>query len=111
VKICDSCRTSYPGEFTICPKDQTPLHVIGELTAGIVLRGKYELISKLGAGGMGAVYKARHLAFGELRALKIISAHLLADEGFVGRFRSEAIVTRKLQHPEHRARRGPRHHR
>jgi eukaryotic-like serine/threonine-protein kinase len=99
VKICDSCRTSYPGEFTICPKDKTPLHAIGELTAGIVLRGKYELISKLGAGGMGAVYKARHLAFGEMRALKIIGSHLLADEGFVGRFKSEAVVTRKLQHP------------
>jgi serine/threonine-protein kinase len=99
VKICDSCRTSYPHEFTICPKDQTPLHQVGELTPGMVLRGKYELIAKLGAGGMGAVYKARHLAFGELRALKIIGAHLLADEGFVGRFKSEAVVTRKLQHP------------
>jgi serine/threonine-protein kinase len=48
---------------------------------------------------MGAVYKALHLAFGELRALKVIAPELLHDRLFVERFKHEAVITRKLQHP------------
>jgi serine/threonine protein kinase len=48
---------------------------------------------------MGAVYKALHLAFDELRALKVIAPELLTDELFVKRFKHEAVITRKLQHP------------
>jgi serine/threonine-protein kinase len=70
-----------------------------DLAPGAVLRGKYELIQKLGAGGMGAVYKARHLAFGELKAIKVIGHHLTENETFLGRFRSEAVLARRLQHP------------
>jgi serine/threonine-protein kinase len=48
---------------------------------------------------MGAVYKARHLAFDELRALKVMTPELANDELFVKRFKHEAVITRKLQHP------------
>jgi serine/threonine-protein kinase len=99
MKVCDSCRSSYPVEFTTCPKDQTTLRSTTELAAGLVLRNKYELVQKLGAGGMGAVYKARHLAFGEMKALKVIGRHLLEDDAFLSRFRAEAVLARKLQHP------------
>lgn len=86
-------------DYSACPKDQTPLQVVTDLIPGLVLRGKYEIIEKLGAGGMGAVYKARHLAFDELRAIKFVGQHLLSDESALGRFKSEAVVARKLQHP------------
>src|SRR5258706_2314295 len=72
---------------------------ITDLAPGAVLRGKYEVLQKLGAGGMGAVYKARHLAFGELKAIKVIGHHLTENETFLGRFRSEAVLARRLQHP------------
>ena len=98
MKFCDSCRSSYPGDFTVCPKDQATLRSVSELPPGALLRGKYEILKKLGAGGMGAVYKARHLAFDELRALKIIGGHLLENEDFLNRFRAEAVNARKLQH-------------
>ena len=52
---------------------------------------------------MGAVYKALHVAFDEVRALKVISPELAQDDQFVRRFRQEAILTRKLQH-EHAVR-------
>jgi serine/threonine-protein kinase len=48
---------------------------------------------------MGAVYKALHLAFDELRALKVMTPELLSDQLFVRRFKHEAVITRKLQHP------------
>jgi len=48
---------------------------------------------------MASVYKAMHTRFNEVRALKVISPELASDVNFVRRFEQEAIVTRKLQHP------------
>ncbi len=48
---------------------------------------------------MGSVYKALHMAFGEMRALKVIAPELLSDDLFVKRFKHEAVITRRLQHP------------
>ncbi|MGH9601478.1 MAG: serine/threonine protein kinase, partial [Terriglobales bacterium] len=99
MKYCDTCRTTYPNDFSTCPRDQTVLRVTSELVQGMVIREKYEILGKIGAGGMAAVYRAKHLAFNEIRAIKVVSARLLDDETFVKRFKTEAIVTRKLQHP------------
>jgi serine/threonine-protein kinase len=99
VKYCDTCRSAYPNDFNTCPRDQAPLRATADLVPGMVVRGKYEVLEKIGAGGMATVYKVRHLAFGEIRALKVVSAKLCDDEGFLKRFRTEAVVTRRLQHP------------
>lgn len=66
---------------------------------GTLVRGKYRILSKIGQGGMGSVYKALHVNFDELRALKVMSPELLRDELFVRRFKHEAVITRRLQHP------------
>ncbi|MDP9267521.1 MAG: protein kinase [Acidobacteriota bacterium] len=99
MKYCDACNTTYPNEFQTCPKDQTVLRAISELRTGMVIRDKYQILEKIGAGGMAVVYLAKHLAFNELRAIKVVNSRLLDDENFLRRFRSEAIITRKLQHP------------
>ena len=65
---------------------------------GAVVRGKYRVLCKIGQGGMGAVYKAVHVRFEEVRALKVISPELASDPSFVKRFIHEAVITRKLQH-------------
>jgi serine/threonine-protein kinase len=64
-----------------------------------VVRGRYRILSKLGEGGMGAVYKAKHTGFDELRAIKVLNADLMGDEKLRQRFQREAFITRKLQHP------------
>jgi serine/threonine-protein kinase len=99
VKYCDTCRSAYPNDFNTCPRDQAPLRATADLVPGMVVRGKYEVLEKIGAGGMAAVYRVRHLAFGEIRAMKVVAAKLCDDEGFLKRFRTEAVVTRRLQHP------------
>jgi serine/threonine protein kinase len=99
VRYCPSCHSVFPNEFRTCPKDQSDLLTASELQPGMVLRGKYEILGKLGAGGMAAVYRARHLAFSEVRAIKVVNNRLADDEDFLRRFRNEAVVARRLQHP------------
>jgi serine/threonine-protein kinase len=99
MKTCPTCQASYPNTYTVCPADGNPLQEIGTWTEGSVLRGKYRLLAKVGQGGMGSVYKALHLAFDEMRAIKVIAPELLTDELFVKRFKHEAVITRRLQHP------------
>jgi serine/threonine-protein kinase len=99
MKYCDVCHQTYPTEFAVCPRDQNPLRVTTELLQGMVVRGRYEIQKKLGIGGMATVYLAKHKAFNELRALKVVSSRNLEDQNFTRRFKTEAVVTRKLQHP------------
>jgi serine/threonine-protein kinase len=66
---------------------------------GSVVREKYRILGKLGAGGMAVVYKALHLRFNEFRALKVINPEIASDPSFVKRFMQEAVLTRRIQHP------------
>jgi serine/threonine protein kinase len=59
----------------------------------------YELIEKLGEGGMGAVWKARHLKLDKFVALKVLPAQLTRDPEAVRRFEREMRAVGKLEHP------------
>src|SRR5687768_3511918 len=60
--------------------------------------GDFEIIGKLGQGGMGAVYRARQRSLDRQVALKILPATLEADAEFVSRFQREARVAASLSH-------------
>lgn len=98
MKRCPTCQTAYPSDYALCPRDGSALIEVGEWAEGSVVRGKYRILAKVGQGGMGAVYKAIHTRFKEVRALKVISPELASDAHFVRRFEQEAIIARKLQH-------------
>jgi len=99
MKNCPTCHLTYPNEFTLCPHDGGTLQSKDEWANGTVVREKYRILGPIGAGGMATVYKAEHIHFHEVRALKVISAQLSGDSGFVRRFMQEAVLTRRLQHP------------
>ncbi len=62
------------------------------------LLGRYRLLEKIGAGGMGVVYRARDERLERDVAVKILPAGTLADEAQRRRFRKEALVLSKLNH-------------
>ncbi|MEO6775801.1 MAG: serine/threonine-protein kinase [Kofleriaceae bacterium] len=63
---------------------------------GIVLDGRYRLDALLGEGGMGAVYRAHHLAMDRRVAVKLLKPHLTQDHTALERFAREARSTQKV---------------
>lgn len=61
--------------------------------------GGYHIVSQLGAGGMGTVYRAHDSNLARDVALKVLPAHLLTDEDSRRRFEREALVIARLEHP------------
>ena len=68
------------------------------LTPGTRL-GPYEIVSALGAGGMGEVYRARDTKLGREVAIKVVSESFTHDSERMARFHSEAQLLAALNHP------------
>jgi serine/threonine-protein kinase len=61
--------------------------------------GNYEVLDRLGAGGMGAVYRARHRRMKRIVALKVLSKDVARTDTFVQRFQREVETIAQLNHP------------
>src|SRR5437660_8243864 len=67
---------------------------------GEVLAGRYRVLRRLGAGGMGTVYLAEHVHLGRLTAVKVLCPPLCADDADAEqRFRQEALLVAKVRYP------------
>ena len=66
---------------------------------GQTIAGRYEVINKIGQGGMSVVYRAKDLRLGRFVTLKVLKEEHLADKEFVERFRTEAGAIASLSHP------------
>src|SRR5437773_5457480 len=61
--------------------------------------GPYEILSPLGAGGMGEVYRAKDTRLGREVAIKVLPEHLIAEPEVRARFEREARTISSLNHP------------
>ena len=66
---------------------------------GKVLGGRYEIINKIGNGGMATVYRATDLVLKRYVAVKILRDEFTTDEEFIRRFETEAQSAARLTHP------------
>jgi len=66
---------------------------------GEVLAGRFRIEELVGQGGMGKVFRARHLALDRQVCLKVLRSSLLEDPTVVGRFEREAMAASRLNHP------------
>jgi eukaryotic-like serine/threonine-protein kinase len=71
----------------------------GDLAPGTRFGGRYEILSVLGAGGMGVVYKARDVELDDVVALKMLRASALVDSEQLERLKSEIKLARRITHP------------
>lgn len=65
----------------------------------MIISRKYEVLGQLGQGGMGVVYKVRHVALDSISALKVLPRDLMENPDMVARFYREARVVARLSHP------------
>jgi len=78
---------------------KTVLNSAADPLIGQVIADRYKILSMLGRGGMGVVYKVEHVHIGKLMAMKLLSGELASDPNTVRRFRREAKAISKLGHP------------
>src|SRR5437867_3003136 len=103
---CPTCGNDYPSDVQICPADQSALQadatIAGEMAfdplSGLTLDDKYRIEQQLGIGGMGTVYRARHVLIDRAVAVKVLNQRLLEDEASKVRFQREAKAAGRLQH-------------
>ncbi len=69
------------------------------LMTGMMLQDRYEILEKIGSGGMSDVYKAKCHKLNRLVAIKVLKAEFTSDAGFVSKFKMEAQAAAGLSHP------------
>lgn len=99
-KVCIECHRQFTGIVAACPHDGTLLvSVVQDPLIGTILAGNYEIISVLGQGGMGVVYKARYALMDRIVAIKMLQAQLITDSMSVKRFQHESKAASRINHP------------
>jgi serine/threonine protein kinase len=93
--ICPSCQTPNDDGDEVCFHCRS---VLGAVTAGTVIAGRYEVLGRLGRGGMGTVYKARDRELDEPVALKVLRSDLAHSPDMARRFLSEIKLARRIGH-------------
>jgi len=97
MKECQVCKNCFADSVATCPNDGMP--IVHTLPGDAVLEGKYHIERRLGQGGMGVVYKARHAYLKTQLAIKVILPDLVGnDPQLVTRFRQEALAAAAIRH-------------
>ncbi len=100
-KVCIYCGTP----LTVTPARHStlgfgaPSRPARDPLIGKTVAGRFKVEELIGQGGMGKVYRARHLALDRLVCLKMLKPALLEDPTLVGRFEREAKAASRLNHP------------
>jgi serine/threonine protein kinase/tetratricopeptide (TPR) repeat protein len=99
-KSCVVCSGTYQGDITVCPNDGSPLtSFVVDKKEGDIIAEKYQILEVLGAGGMGKVYKAKHLLMNRTVAIKTLLPQAVSNALALKRFQQEAQACSALNHP------------
>ena len=93
---CPRCGTAVAPETRFCPSCG---YAAARLAPGQTLDGKYEILDKIGEGGMGEVFRARHIHLDEIRIIKVTKPDPLGEGSEPRRFQEEARIATLVRHP------------
>src|ERR1700716_449065 len=99
MKYCTVCKAKYDDSVSFCPVDGEVLEDDPSSIVDTVLYGKYHIESLLGKGGMGAVFRARHILLGDRVAIKVLPREMRGNAEWLRRFRREGQAARRFRHP------------
>ena len=96
--FCGDCGTRLDLSKDILAQTQTIVTPPQELSRGTTIAGRYEIIERLGTGGMGSVYRVEDMKIHEDVAIKLIKPEIAADKKTIERFSNELKLARKIRH-------------
>ncbi|HUS63389.1 MAG TPA: protein kinase, partial [Kofleriaceae bacterium] len=97
---CPKCLSVFRAGFPRCPLDGSVLQTLtNDPLIGFVLADRYVIEHLIGEGGMGRVYRARHIRMSRKFAIKVLFGDLSADGKARSRFSREAEASSRLSHP------------
>jgi len=99
MKYCTTCKAKYDDSVSFCSIDGEVLEADPASIVDTVLDGQYQMEALLGKGGMGAVYRARHILLGDRVAIKVLPPEVRTNAEWLRRFRREGQAARRFRHP------------
>jgi eukaryotic-like serine/threonine-protein kinase len=95
---CLRCKQPIDAEYDQCPHCGERITLFQRTYATRLLDGKYQIIDRLGVGGMGEIFKVRHIHLNELRVIKIMRPNVASDDQGLQRFLQEARTSTMIKH-------------
>src|ERR671916_2390555 len=99
MKYCPVCNTKYDDTISFCATDGEVLEDDPTTIVDTTLDGQYHVEAMLGKGGMGAVFRARHILLGDRVAIKVLPPEMRNNAEWLRRFRREGQAARRFRHP------------
>src|SRR5256714_1325836 len=99
MKVCPVCGKEYSDTSTLCTLDAEVLQSVDDPLVGQTLAGKYLIEQLIKRGGMGAVYRGKHVMMDKTVAIKVLRPSLAGDDVVVARFSREAKAASRISHP------------
>lgn len=96
---CLTCHAPVEPHYKACPNCGDAITPFIREYGAKPLDGKYEIVSRLGAGGMGEVYKVRHIHLDSIRVVKLMRSNIAEDQSSHDRFLREARLGTLIHHP------------
>jgi eukaryotic-like serine/threonine-protein kinase len=95
---CLRCKNPIDSQLEQCPACGERITQFQRTYSTRLLDGKYQIIDRLGIGGMGEIFKVRHIHLNELRVIKIMRPNVAADDQGLQRFLQEARTSTMIKH-------------
>ncbi len=95
---CLRCKEAIDAQYDQCPHCGERVTLFQRTYSSRLLDGKYQILDRLGVGGMGEIFKVRHIHLNELRVIKIMRPNVASDDQGLQRFLQEARTSTMIKH-------------
>lgn len=95
---CLRCKTEIDSALDVCPHCGERVTNFQRTYSTRLIDAKYQILERLGLGGMGEIFKVRHIHLNEQRVIKIMRANIASDDQSLQRFLQEARTSTMIKH-------------